>query len=166
MRCQLSDYHVPRKFQRRTPQLAIARLLDAHAEVTEEVDEETVEEENNEDSQEKQGLMELEGIRVTFLPLGSAPDLHKKSKFQKLFNIVFFANSMVHHLNGEVNQTFADDAVVHLETSKFMLELKKEQHEEFNKKVTSIAEGVGCKSVEGLTLNHSTATFVFSATKS
>lgn len=68
-----------------------------------------------------------------------------------------------------------------------MLELKKEQHEEFNKKVTSIAEGVGCKvrqsltfeekfnldcfililqSVEGLTLNHSTATFVFSATKS
>jgi hypothetical protein len=37
-------------------------------------------------------LIELEGIKVIFLPLGMTPDLHKKSKFQKLFNVVYFAN--------------------------------------------------------------------------
>ncbi|XP_064634715.1 dynein axonemal assembly factor 3-like isoform X2 [Lineus longissimus] len=37
--------------------------------------------------------LQLDDVRISFLPLNSALDLHKKNKYQKLFNIIYFSNS-------------------------------------------------------------------------
>jgi dynein assembly factor 3 len=59
----------------------------------------------------------LEDINITFLPLGSAPELHKRSKYQKAFDVVYFGNSMVHHLKPEFNAVFADHCTVLIESA-------------------------------------------------
>ncbi|CAH1785744.1 unnamed protein product [Owenia fusiformis] len=89
--------------------------------------------------------MALDDVKITFLPIGSIGDLHKKAKFQKLFNTIYFSNSMVHLLNQDLSAVFADKASLVLETSRFMLELTKEQSQEFLTKVTAMAQGIGCK---------------------
>jgi len=90
----------------------------------------------------------IDDVSVTFLPLLCTVDLAKKAKFKKLFNVAFFSNSMVHHLKPEVSEMFADKCSVVLETALFMLQLKKEQVQEFLKKVTGLAEAASCKPLE------------------
>nr|KAG5702916.1 hypothetical protein BaRGS_034689 [Batillaria attramentaria] len=90
----------------------------------------------------------LEDVKVTFLPLGCVPDLTKRSKFQKAFNVVYFSNSLVHHLTPEFNAVFADRCTVLIESALFMLELKKEQVAKFVEKVTGMAQAAGCKELE------------------
>ena len=87
----------------------------------------------------------VENVKISFLPLASAAELHKKSKYQRLFNIAYFSNSMVHHLNKDISSTFANGAGVILETAKFMLDLTPEQTEMFSNKVISMAKSVGCE---------------------
>ena len=115
-------------------------------------EEETPEGDQEENSTAKEDKshewLPLEGVSVTFLPLGCTIDLAKKAKYKKLFNIAFFSNSMVHHLKPEVSDMFADKCSVVLETALFMLQLKKEQVQEFCKKITSLAEAAGCKPLE------------------
>jgi len=91
------------------------------------------------------GYMKCAGITVTFLPLNCVPDLSQKSKYNKLFDVIYFSNSMVHLLTPEVKEIFADEAIVIVETAKFMLDLKPEQMQEYLKKITSMAQAAGCK---------------------
>ncbi|KAL3841853.1 hypothetical protein ACJMK2_019950 [Sinanodonta woodiana] len=86
----------------------------------------------------------LENVKITFLPLNSLSELPKKGKYQKLFHIVYFANSLVHLLKPEVNPIFADKATTILESARYMLELKIEKVEEYADKVISIAKAAGC----------------------
>lgn len=51
----------------------------------------------------------------------------------------------MHLLTPEVKEIFADEAVIIAETTKFMLDLKPEQMEEYLKKIASMAESAGCK---------------------
>lgn len=37
----------------------------------------------------------LDGVTITFLPIGSAPELPKRGKFQKTFDVVYIANRLV-----------------------------------------------------------------------
>lgn len=92
-----------------------------------------------------QGYMRCPGTTVTFLPLNCVPDLSKKSKYNKLFDVIYFSNSMVHLLTPDVKEIFSDEAVIITETTKFMLDLKPEQMREYLKKITSMAESAGCK---------------------
>ncbi|KAL9978714.1 hypothetical protein ACROYT_G016264 [Oculina patagonica] len=96
-------------------------------------------------TQQTQGYMKCPGIRVSFLPLNCVPDLSKKSKYNKLFDVIYFSNSMVHLLTPEVKEIFADEALIITETTKFMLDLKPEQMQEYLKKITSMAQSAGCK---------------------
>lgn len=90
----------------------------------------------------------LDDVQVTFLPLGCAAELHKRSKYQKAFDVVYFGNSLVHHLKQELSGVFADNCAVLIESALLMVELKKELVQQFVQKVTGMAEAVGCKELE------------------
>lgn len=116
----------------------------------EEVESDQVGSTKDEDTPQKnvhttQGYMRCPGTTVTFLPLNCVPDLSKKSKYNKLFDVIYFSNSMVHLLTPDVKEIFSDEAVIITETTKFMLDLKPEQMREYLKKITSMAESAGCK---------------------
>ncbi|XP_033102374.1 dynein assembly factor 3, axonemal-like [Anneissia japonica] len=87
----------------------------------------------------------LENVKIYFLPLGSTTEIHKKSKYKELFNLVYLSNSMVHNLNESLKIVMADGATLVLETAKFMLELTEEQYTQFVNKVTGMAQKLGCK---------------------
>ncbi|KAI0213794.1 Dynein assembly factor 3, axonemal [Lamellibrachia satsuma] len=106
-------------------------------------------------------------IKIHFLPLNSLIEMHKKSKYQRLFNSVYMSNSLVHLLTLDLSKTFADKALLTLETCKFMLELKNEQSKEFVKKITGMAEDVGCKILKPCDVEKDTfARFVFTQNNS
>ncbi|XP_065912826.1 dynein axonemal assembly factor 3-like [Dysidea avara] len=84
---------------------------------------------------------------VSLLPLGTAAELGKKKKFSSLFDVVYFSNSMVHHLTSDIKPALAPDCIMVAESAKFMLELKKENKQEYVKKVTAMASAVGLKPI-------------------
>jgi dynein assembly factor 3 len=59
-------------------------------------------------------------VTITFLPINSAGELHKKSKYHKLFDIIYFSNSMVHSLTEGIQAAFASQAAMIIETTKFL----------------------------------------------
>ncbi|KAK2158864.1 hypothetical protein LSH36_162g02003 [Paralvinella palmiformis] len=108
--------------------------------------------------------VELDYVKVHFLPLNSAETLNKKSRYQKLFDCVYLSNSMVHVLNETLTETFSDVATVILETSKFLLELSDAQHKQYLDKIVSIAKSVGCKETDTPEVGNSYAEFIFQRT--
>ncbi|XP_015766660.1 PREDICTED: dynein assembly factor 3, axonemal-like isoform X1 [Acropora digitifera] len=124
-------------------------------ELAEEEEEEETEKEGKEIQQgantkkhsvcQAQGYVKCPGVKVHFLPVNCVPDLSRKSKYSKLFDVIYFSNSMVHLLTPEVNEIFADEAIIVAETTKFMLDLRPEQMQEYVKKITSMAQRAGCK---------------------
>ncbi|XP_059168514.1 dynein axonemal assembly factor 3-like isoform X2 [Physella acuta] len=92
--------------------------------------------------------MPLEDVEVVFLPMAGIEELMKKAKYNKLFNVVYFSNSMVHHLKPDLANIFADRCSVILETALFMLDIKKNTVQEFVKKISQMAEAAGCKPLE------------------
>ncbi|XP_046331215.2 dynein axonemal assembly factor 3-like [Haliotis rufescens] len=122
-----------------------------------EITEEEEEEENNEKEKMASSsqhelpyqAIPVDDVKVTFLPIGPVKDhVAAKSKYQKFFDVVYFSNSMVHQLTPDVSKIFAKQCTVILETAQFMLEIKKEQTEEFLKKTASMAKTAGCEQVE------------------
>ncbi|EDV29563.1 uncharacterized protein TRIADDRAFT_52076 [Trichoplax adhaerens] len=87
----------------------------------------------------------LQNFKIYFLPLNSLPVLPKKSKYNKLFNIVYFSNSMVHLFKPDIQPILAHGSLIVCESAKYILELKKEQHEEFVKRVSGMAKTANCK---------------------
>eukprot|EP00795_Rhopilema_esculentum_P012846 gene12846-3592_t len=70
----------------------------------------------------------MEDVKITFLPLGSVPDLSRKSKYKGLFDVIFLSNS-------------------------FMLDLRHEHRVEYNKKVKAMAESLGFKLLSDVTVS-------------
>ncbi|XP_072178400.1 dynein axonemal assembly factor 3-like [Diadema setosum] len=100
---------------------------------------------SKEETKKQQELMPLEDVEIHYLPVGSAGELHKKSKYKKAFDIVYFSNSMVHHLTPDISAVFADSAAIICETARYMLELNREQSQVFVDKVTAMAKNAGCQ---------------------
>ncbi|XP_072035866.1 dynein axonemal assembly factor 3-like [Amphiura filiformis] len=127
--------------------------LEEITEEEEEDEEETKSDEQTQDSgvqgshdnKEDTEPIPLDNVKVYFLPLGCVTDLHKKAKYRDQFNLVYFSNSMVHHLTQDTSAIFADRTTVITETAQFMLELNPEQCEQFVSKVTGMATNAGCK---------------------
>ncbi|KAJ8026548.1 Dynein assembly factor 3, axonemal [Holothuria leucospilota] len=104
------------------------------------------EEENDKDGNEREDeLLKLENVKIVFLSKDMASEIHKKKKYHSLFDVVYFSNSMVHNFTPEMSQVFKDRASVCCETAKFMLDLGKEQCQQFVTKVTEIARKAGCQ---------------------
>ncbi|XP_076471331.1 dynein axonemal assembly factor 3-like [Babylonia areolata] len=90
----------------------------------------------------------LDDVKVTLLPLGCMAEMHTRSKFQKAFNVVYFSNSLVHHLKPEFNAVFADRCTMLIESALLMVEIKKEHVEKYVEKVVSMTKAAGCKELE------------------
>ena len=86
-----------------------------------------------------------------FLPLSSPCDLYKKSKFSKLFSLAYFSNTSLHTLTAGTSHIMSPDSVIVLESSKYLLELSREQHDMFRSAVTSRTGDAGFKLCEDLT---------------
>lgn len=82
-------------------------------------------------------------VCVHFLSLNCLSDLFTKSKFQKLFNVVFMSTSMVQQFTPVLRPMFADDCALVIELAKFILDVNKEQAGGFAKRVTEMARDVG-----------------------
>lgn len=68
-------------------------------------------------------------------------------KYQKLFNTVYFSNSMVHHLLPELTDIFSDDTLVVLETAKFITQLTNDQYKQFVEKISVLAKNASCEAL-------------------
>ena len=85
-----------------------------------------------------------------FLPLSSPGDLHKKSKFSSLFSLAYFSNTSLHTLTADTCRVMTSDSVLVLESSRYLLELSKEQHDLFKGAAMSRAADAGFKLSEDL----------------
>ncbi|XP_076115197.1 dynein axonemal assembly factor 3-like [Mytilus galloprovincialis] len=124
----------------------------------------TEEEENEEDIKEKSESTDtasqsnpakdeyeslpLDDVKITFLPVMSVADLSRKSKYQKLFDIIYFSNSLVHLLTSDLTPIYADAATIIAESARYMLQLKDDKVEDFFQKVKGMAEKAGCQVYE------------------
>ncbi|XP_066484965.1 dynein axonemal assembly factor 3 isoform X2 [Tiliqua scincoides] len=84
-----------------------------------------------------------EGIQVHFLPLNCLSELHHKSRYQQLFNLIFFSCSMVHFLKPNLHLVSAPKATLVIEMTNFLPDLRKEQVSEFASRVASMVTGSG-----------------------
>ncbi|XP_061088794.1 dynein axonemal assembly factor 3-like isoform X2 [Conger conger] len=92
------------------------------------------------------GLLCLDGVNVTFLPVDSLSKLPKKQRFSHLFNTVYCSASLVHQLGPSLRQVTAPDAVLVVELAEYLLDLSKEQIKGFAEKVDDIAREAGFES--------------------
>ena len=90
-------------------------------------------------------LIAVDGIKIIFLPLACTKDLVKKQKFRQFFHFAFFSNALVHLLEPETKCLFAGGAELAVESTKFVLDLKKEHHEQYAGKIIGMADKAGFK---------------------
>jgi len=86
--------------------------------------------------------------RITFLPLTSFNDFGVKEKYEKLFDVAYFANNAAGMLNTKVAGVLKDEALVVVESAKFMIELSNEKILGFSERMRQIASESGLKEVK------------------
>ncbi|RXN22893.1 dynein assembly factor axonemal [Labeo rohita] len=91
----------------------------------------------------KLDLMNLSGVKVSFLSPDSLSKLPLKSKYRNLFNTIFCSASMVHQLDLSLREIAAPDTTLVVELAKYLLDLSKEQVSGFADRVKEIAEESG-----------------------
>ncbi|XP_046858961.1 dynein axonemal assembly factor 3-like isoform X2 [Xenia sp. Carnegie-2017] len=90
-------------------------------------------------------LLHGDNVKVFFLPSNGVHELQKKNRFKELFDLVYFSNSMVHFCTPDTRHLLSKNAMLIIETTKYMLDLKEEQSREYLKKVSSMVERAGCR---------------------
>ncbi|KAG1944344.1 dynein assembly factor 3, axonemal-like [Pimephales promelas] len=88
-------------------------------------------------------LLNVSGVKVSFLSPDSLNKLPLKNKYRKLFNSIFCSASMVHQLDSSLREIAAPDAALLIELANFLLDLSKEQVSGFAARVKEIAEESG-----------------------
>ena len=92
----------------------------------------------------------LNKFKIIFLPLDCVGSLHKKSKFKRRFDVVYFSNSMVHYLDSSISELFqGKQSIMVIESTKFMLDIKEDMHKEYGKKITNMAKTAKCELCKG-----------------
>ncbi|KAM6951017.1 dynein axonemal assembly factor 3 [Aplochiton taeniatus] len=104
-------------------------------------------------------LMILNGVLVTFLPLDSLRKLPEKQKFNKFFNVIYFATSLVQQLGPTLRQIAAPNAVLIVELAKYLLDLTKEQEKGFAERVSELAKEAGFEPCQQENRDDAHATF-------
>lgn len=88
-------------------------------------------------------LLNLSGVKVSFLSPDSLSKLPLKNKYSNLFNTIFCSASMVHQLDSSLRKITAPDAALLIELANFLPDLSKEQVSGFADRVKEIAEESG-----------------------
>lgn len=94
--------------------------------------------------------LKIDNVVIHFLPLSWVNDLHRRSKFLNLFNIVFFSGSMVHHLTSDYKLITARKASLIVELTKFMVDLHVDKVKSYVTIVTKVAKEAGFAATENL----------------
>ena len=96
---------------------------------------------------EKEQLVQpFSSFQLHFLSLDVLPTLHKKSKYRKKFDLIYFANSVTNFLDQTISELFsAPRCLLIVELTKFLLELKEEHHVKFNEKLCVLASKACCE---------------------
>ncbi|XP_073513878.1 dynein axonemal assembly factor 3 [Phyllobates terribilis] len=113
------------------------------------------EEQRNEDVEdEKRGdaanYLQVDNVVIHLLPLSWVNDLHRKSKFLNLFNIVSFSCSMVHHLTTDYKLITARKATLIIELTKYMVDLHADRVKSYISIITKVAEEAGFVATENI----------------
>ncbi|XP_040181703.1 dynein assembly factor 3, axonemal [Rana temporaria] len=105
-------------------------------------------------TEEKNGstdyILKIDNIEIHFLPLSWVNELHRRSKFLDLFNLVFFSCSMVHYLNAEYKLITARKATLIVELTKFMVDLHVDKVKSYVTIVTKVAKEAGFTTTENI----------------
>ena len=99
--------------------------------------------ENDEESEE---YFKLDNFKFKFLPLTMLQDLGQKSKYDNFFNIVYFGNSGITHMNESMKKVLkksGESSLIVFETVKHMIELKDEQISALSDKIREIGKQNG-----------------------
>ncbi|XP_073427179.1 dynein axonemal assembly factor 3 [Dendrobates tinctorius] len=94
--------------------------------------------------------LQVDNVVIHLLPLSWVNDLHHKSKFLNLFNLVSFSCSMVHHLTADYKLITARKATLIIELTKFMVDLHGDKVKSYISIITKVAEEAGFVATENL----------------
>ncbi|XP_048010646.1 dynein axonemal assembly factor 3-like [Megalobrama amblycephala] len=100
-------------------------------------------------------LLNVSGVKVSFLSPDSLNKLPLKNKYRNLFNSIFCSASMVHQLDSSLREITAPDAALVIELTNFLLDLSKEKVSGFADRVKEIAEE------SGFTPNHNQSSDIY-----
>lgn len=118
--------------------------------ICEVIEEEEEEEEANQNLDSKNKIEEesivLEDYKVSFLPLTALQDIISKPKYERFFDVVYLANSAAGSLATGISKALKSEALVIVETAKFMIELDNEKILGFSEKMRELAKE--CKLTE------------------
>ncbi|XP_053545917.1 dynein axonemal assembly factor 3 [Bombina bombina] len=106
--------------------------------------------ENQSQPTRKNDFLPLNDVEIHFLPLSWVNELHHKSKFLKLFNLIYFSCRTVHFLKPQFKQISAYKATLVLELTKFVLDLQAEKVKNCVSLVTDLAKESGFAARESI----------------
>lgn len=130
-----------KKYQNEPIDAAASKISELKIEEVNEDEEEILkEEETKKESENEPNYIKLDDVKISFLPLTAFQDLPQKAKFENFFDIVYFSNSGVSNLNKSLLKIFKPNALVFMETAKFMIEMSKEQINSFVDRLKAIAK--------------------------
>ncbi|KAG8567995.1 hypothetical protein GDO81_013857 [Engystomops pustulosus] len=115
-----------------------------------EEDEQTNGNTDHERCDEAPNYIKINNVIIHFLPLSWVTDLHRRSKFLSLFNIIYFSCSMVHHLTADYRLITASKATLIVELTKFMVDLHVDKVKSYVSIVTKVAKEAGFATTENL----------------
>lgn len=89
--------------------------------------------------------MPVKQTKIFFLPTTALLDYPKKPKFKKLFDVVYVGQNLIQRLTPDVMTMANDDALLLVETRKFVTAYSKKQQEEYVEYATSLCKDCGCE---------------------
>jgi dynein assembly factor 3, axonemal len=120
--------------------LKIEEIIEEEEEEVEKKTEGTINTDQTKSENEiEQDYFTLNDCQITFLPLTALQDFVQKPKYDKFFDIVYFSNTTVTHFNKSMSKIYKPNALVLLETAKYMIEMSKQQIHSFSTRVKELA---------------------------
>lgn len=100
---------------------------------------------------------DLPDFHIHFLPMSGLKDCETKSKYRGLFDVAYYSHAMATSVKSEMAAALKPNAQIIMESVKYLLDLKPENKQEFQKKAVLMAATVHAKPVgkqDGATNNH------------
>ncbi|KAM4652865.1 dynein axonemal assembly factor 3 [Discoglossus pictus] len=105
-------------------------------------------EENKSHSASYKEFITLNNVKIHFLPFSWVNQLHRKSRFNNFFNMIYFSCGTIHLLEPEYKLITARKAIILIELTKFMVDLQTEKVKSYVTIVTKVAKEAGFTSSE------------------
>lgn len=138
----LKKYQVEEKPKAATASARITEIIEEEDENVEEVSTE------KDEPDETNDYIKLDNYTFTFLPLTSMKDFGQKAKFDKFFDVVYVSNSCAGNVDKTFTKILKENALVIMETAKFMIEIDNEKIAGFTQRLRQIAVATDLHEIE------------------